>query len=136
MLGDFNLVEDALDRLPSHEDAPGPVSKLDSFKSKIHLQDGWRTFNPTGREFSFLQHSTGAQSRIDRIYTTKEVASSATNWEIMRTAINTDHKMVSVSVVNAGTPFIGRGRWTMPLFLLKDKSLSRDIQEMGTILKT
>jgi len=46
MLGDFNIVEDALDRLPSHSDPAGPVSGLDNFRARLHLQDGWRNTNP------------------------------------------------------------------------------------------
>lgn len=135
MLGDFNIVEDALDRLPSHVDPLGPVSELDNLRTKLHLQDGWRTINPTDRAFSYMQLGTGVQSRIDCIYASAEIISSATSWDIEWTAINTDHKMVSTCIVNYNTPFIGRGRWTMPLFLIKDKALSEEIQKLGVDLE-
>lgn len=47
MLGDFNLVEDAIDRLPSHVDPAGAAHALDSFRSSLQLQDGWRVTHPT-----------------------------------------------------------------------------------------
>jgi hypothetical protein len=128
-------VEDALDRLPSHTDPPSAVSKLDSFRARLHLQDGWRTSNPTDRGFSFLQQSTGVQSRIDRIYASTEIINHATEWNIERTAVSTDHKMVSTCVTNPVSPYIGRGRWTMPLFLLKNKELCQEIQDMGIKLE-
>jgi hypothetical protein len=40
MLGDFNIVEDAIDRLPSHTDPQSVVTSLDSLRSKFRLQDG------------------------------------------------------------------------------------------------
>ncbi|KIJ54274.1 hypothetical protein M422DRAFT_241525 [Sphaerobolus stellatus SS14] len=42
MLGDFNMVEDSIDRLPAHNDPPGPREALAKFKSVFKLTDGWR----------------------------------------------------------------------------------------------
>ncbi len=42
MLGDFNLVEEAIDRLPAHRDSTQAVDKLVDFKDMHALQDGWR----------------------------------------------------------------------------------------------
>ena len=41
MLGDFNIVEDAIDHLPSHPDPQYVVTSLDNLCSKLQLQDGW-----------------------------------------------------------------------------------------------
>jgi hypothetical protein len=130
MLGDFNLVEDAIDRLPSHTDPAGPVSALSIFRTSHQLCDGWRATHPTRKYFSFLQKSTGVQSRIDRIYTSNEILKSAIDWEIEYTAVMTDHKMISTCVIDPKMPFIGHGRWTMPLFLLKDKTLKKGIHDL------
>jgi hypothetical protein len=43
--------------------------------------------------------------------------------------------MVSLNVIDPKTPFIGQGRWTMPMFLLKDKSLISDIHDLGLKLE-
>jgi hypothetical protein len=135
MLGDFNIVEDAIDRLPSHTDPQSVVTSLDSLRSKFRLQDGWRATNPNTKCFSFLQKGTGAQSRIDRIYTTTDIIKTAVDWEVTTTALNTDHKMVYVKVIDQKAPYIGRGRWTMPLYMLKDKALILDIQRFSRELK-
>jgi hypothetical protein len=55
-------------------------------------------------------------------------------WEVTTTALNTDHKMVSVKI-DQKAPYIGRGRWTMPLYMLKDKALILDIQCLGRELE-
>jgi exonuclease III len=109
MLGDFNLVEDAIDCLPSHPDTPNTVKALDSFKRSFQLQDGWRAEHSTKHSFSFLQTGTGVQSRIDRIYASDEIIKSATDWKIEHTGILTDHKMVSTCIIDPKTPFIGCG---------------------------
>ena len=135
MLGDFNIVEDAIDHLPSHTDPQSVVTSLDSLRSKFRLQDGWRATNPNTKCFSFLQKGTGAQSRIDHIYTTTDIIKTAVDWEVTTTALNTDHKMVYVKVIDQKAPYIGRGRWTMPLYMLKDKALILDIQRFGRELE-
>jgi exonuclease III len=135
MLGDFNIVEDAIDRLPSHHDPPGPVKSLDTLRASFHLLDGWRANNPDDKHFSFLQQATATQSRIDRIYASNKIVKSATDWKIDWTGLSTDHKLVSARVVDQKTPYIGQGRWTMPLFLLKDKTLVAEIQCLGKKLE-
>jgi hypothetical protein len=67
-LGDFNLVEDAIDRLPCHSDHNGATQALQDVKSTLHLIDGWRRTNPTSKAYTYQQKETGSQSRIDRIY--------------------------------------------------------------------
>lgn len=135
MLGDFNVVEDALDRLPSHLDSTTATSPLHCFRSTLNLLDGWRSTFPTTKAFSFMQGSTKVQSRIDRIYTSRELLQTASDWEIDRTAITTDHKMVSVNLIDQDAPFTGRGRWTLPLFLIKDPILKKDIHKLGLNLQ-
>jgi len=135
MLGDFNLVEDAIDCLSSHSDLHSAVASLDSFRSKFLLKDGWRVTNPDTKCFSFMQKSTGVQSRIDCIYTTENIIKTAADWTVTTTALNTDHKMVAVKVIDQKAPYFGRGRWTMPLHMLKDKTLIQDIQCLGRELE-
>jgi exonuclease III len=135
MLGDFNLVEDAIDRLPSHNDLHSAVTSLESLRGKFQIKDGWRVTNPDTKCFSFLQKSTGVQSRIDRIYATNNIIKTAADWTVVTTALNTDHKMVSVKVIDQKAPYFGRGRWTMPLHMLKDETLIQTCQNLGRKLE-
>ena len=65
MLGDFNLVEDAIDRIPSKPDDTSTTEVLRRFKMKHHLVDGWRLANLEEKGYTWSQSSDGTQSRID-----------------------------------------------------------------------
>ncbi|KAG6874777.1 hypothetical protein C0992_006584 [Termitomyces sp. T32_za158] len=41
LLGDMNIVEEAIDRLPQHTDDTGAVNALASLKARLRLADGW-----------------------------------------------------------------------------------------------
>ncbi|KAK0430264.1 Endonuclease/exonuclease/phosphatase [Armillaria borealis] len=131
MLGDTNIVEEMIDRLPCHRDSTSATQALSELKSLLQLKDGWRETNPTSTAFTYMQLSTGSQSRIDRIYIANELASSCRNWSIKATHIPTDHKLVTVELIDLKAPYIGCGRWTMPLYLLKNKKLIKEIQDLG-----
>ncbi|KAK0217785.1 Endonuclease/exonuclease/phosphatase [Armillaria fumosa] len=131
MLGDTNIVEDMIDRLPCHKDNTKATQALSELKNLLQLKDGWRETNPTSIGFTFMQSSTGSQSRIDRIYIANELTSSCRNWNIKTTHIPTDHKIVTVELIDLKTPHIGRGRWTMLLYLLKNKKLMQEIHDLG-----
>ena len=68
MMGDFNLVEDALDRIPS---SPGDVQAIDCLRetrNAYNLVDGWRRANIDQKGYTWSRESDGAQSRLDWIY--------------------------------------------------------------------
>jgi exonuclease III len=137
MLGDFNLVEDALDRLPAHRDHQGASEELAKLKSHLNLTDGWRHENPDGKNYTYTQSEQqgGAKSRIDRIYVTSSRLRYCKRWELNAAGIPTDHKLVSVCISDKKLPFIGKGRWVIPLFLLKNQKLNDTIQKLGKDLE-
>ncbi len=132
MLGDFNMVEDAIDRLPTRPDHRGAVDALDNVKLLLDLQDGWRAIHPSGTAYTFSSPQD-SHSRIDRIYATQHMIETAREWEIKpATGVpNTDHRMVSVQAVSEDDPLIGKGRWSFPKHLLHDRELSKKINEKG-----
>ena len=124
MLGDFNIVEQATDRMPQHDDRRETVEKLETLKTYLRLQDGWRQLNPAEKTYTYHQKATGSQSRIDRIYASERVCAQAREWKTRPTGIpNTDHMMVSVSATLEGAPSQGPGRRTVPLYVLKDQRM-------------
>ena len=135
MLGDFNVVEEAIDRLPPHRDNAQAASKLADFKSLHTLRDGWRHCYPTELAFSYTQVATQSRSRIDRIYVSSPVYKHARNWVIEHTPINTDHCLVSMEFANPGAPFIGKGRWSIPLYLIKHRKVLQNIKKLGCQLE-
>lgn len=133
MLGDFNIVEEAIDHLPPHEDRRPTLDRLDELKTNLGLQDGWRQLNPTERAFTFYQSSTGSQSRIDQIYAAERVCTQARDWTMKPSGIpNTDHMMISFAASSDEAPWIGNRRCTIPTFVLKDKIMRKYIEEQTT----
>lgn len=45
---------------------------------------------------------------------------------------NADHHMVSMQVINGDASSMGRGRWSIPAHLLKDRLLAKYINKCGT----
>lgn len=68
MLGDFNIVERACDRFPPHTDSVAATEELAKLTSSLQLVDGLVERQERRAMFTYLQKSTGSQSRIDRIY--------------------------------------------------------------------
>ncbi|KAF9800818.1 hypothetical protein IEO21_10289 [Rhodonia placenta] len=135
LLGDFNVVTDGMDHLPSHPDPGPPVNALQLLLDAAHLTDGWQTTFPDTRAFSYLHDRSGSQSRIDRIYVTNDVLETATDWAISPSHLCTDHSLVSVAVVHRDTPFVGPGRWTLPMSLLVDRVFMHEVDVLGRKLE-
>ena len=127
ILGDFNIVEDSLDRLPCHTDNPQAVAALGNLKSNLNLIDGWRRTYPDQREYSHQQTSNASQGRIDRIYITNDLLETADEWLIHPSTIETDHWIASAKISSPEAPLIGRGRWQIPLYLLENEEIMNDI---------
>ncbi|KAI6139205.1 Endonuclease/exonuclease/phosphatase, partial [Pisolithus tinctorius] len=129
LLGDFNIMEDSIDRLPAHPDYANAINSLRALKSHLNLQDGWRQTNPSDIAFTYTQSARqgGRASRIDCIYTLESVIPFCKEWSITPSAMHTDHEMVSVHLSKRSLPFIGKGCWTLNPTLLKDKSVQMQI---------
>ena len=77
-------------------------------------------------------HST---SHLDRIYVTRHLIHTLSKWEITDTIIPSDHKMVLTRISPPNLPYIGEGRWTMPLALLHDDKPIYEITAAGVELQ-
>ncbi|RPD72955.1 DNase I-like protein, partial [Lentinus tigrinus ALCF2SS1-7] len=135
MAGDFNTVEDAIDRLPVHEGPDASVTALDRLKVSLGLMiaDGWRATNPSERDYTF-HRGTGRNavfSRLDRIYVSLGLFNNARDWRICEAGVKTDHSLVSVQLTSDQAPVVGPGRPIFPLGLLKDKMLAKSIKARG-----
>ncbi|KAJ3774185.1 Endonuclease/exonuclease/phosphatase, partial [Lentinula raphanica] len=141
MLGDCNVVEEALDRLPMPQgDTASPaVDALDELKSDLQLVDGWRATYPQSRAFTYSQKRNGEvvhQSRLDRIYVKNQAFDHTFEWDIKTTGIKTDHRLVSVQFTCEEAPTVGRGRWSWPAHLTYDKELTKFMHDKGLTLQT
>ena len=135
MLGDFNLVEAPIDRLPAHGDDSVAAEALRDLRRMNDLTDGWRNENPSDRAFTYAQASTMSQSRIDRIYITSRLEAKSVDWTIQESGIPTDHKIVSMALANYRAPTIGRGRWQLPKSLVRDHTFITKVKELGRALQ-
>ncbi|EIN10348.1 hypothetical protein PUNSTDRAFT_65244, partial [Punctularia strigosozonata HHB-11173 SS5] len=137
VLGDFNIVEDKIDRLPTHPDNGEAVNALRELKAKLNVIDGWRGENEETPAYTFLQKATGSQSRIDRIYVNKRTSKICDDWRIEDPgAIETDHRMVSVRITDPTLPYIGKGRWCLKMDILNDKTFAKYLKDASKKMQT
>lgn len=131
LLEDFNLIEEDMDRNPPHRDNGRAVKEFFAMRAKFRLIDGWRGTYPDKCSYTFEQENScgdgTSKSRINRIYVFGRINETASDWEILKTPISSDHKLVSVKVVDRNIPHIGPGRWVIPLFIMKDRDLNKEI---------
>ncbi|TEB24634.1 DNase I-like protein, partial [Coprinellus micaceus] len=137
VLGDLNMVECALDRMPAHTDNEGVITSFDLVMKACKLADGWRMANPDKVDYTFATkhtNSLNSRSRIDRIYVKEEWLDKCDEWHIEETGIRTDHKMVSVHLTTKDVPFVGRGRSTIPSLITDYKAFRDFLLTKGRVL--
>ncbi|RDX55639.1 DNase I-like protein, partial [Lentinus brumalis] len=136
ILGDFNVVETAADRMPARSDPERPVNALREFCQAMSVRDEWRCRHPAEIEFTYAQTATGSQSRIDRVYLDKWMQANAVEWKVEGPGLTTDHQLVLCTLTNRDKPYIGKGRWRMHAMLLEDRDFLKDIRAIGLKLQT
>ncbi len=131
MAGDFNTVEDIVDRMPITGGLDSSVESLDDLKMNLGLMmtDGWRMVNPTAREFTFQRGEYFA--RLDRIYVEENTFRKTRGWRIHEGLIRSDHNMISMELACESAPMVGKGRPTFSTYLLQDKKTTTFLRERG-----
>ncbi|KAF6752732.1 Endonuclease/exonuclease/phosphatase [Ephemerocybe angulata] len=136
LAGDFNLVESCRDREPSREDARNAVSALGAFLEGRRLIDGWRREYPQRREYTWKAApgaAVAARSRLDRIYVKEDLYHATRDWNILvDQPLVTDHELVVATLYDLGAPHIGKGRWEIPAFLLRNDKYLEAVEKMCT----
>ncbi|KAJ7055337.1 Endonuclease/exonuclease/phosphatase [Mycena amicta] len=137
--GDFNLVEEEMDRLPHRTDDPGATAALKRFLGMLGMMDGWRRANPSEKAYTYTSnHKPPTHSRLDRIYVPESMQKSYRNWSIDDAAGSLcDHRMGGGGdlLYSRGASFIGQGRFAIPLHLVHDKILSEYAVKEGAKLE-
>jgi ribonuclease HI/exonuclease III len=113
LMGDFNFVEEDIDRYPIRNDDNRILIEMNKLIKKYQWIDGWRIANPHDTDYTFSQKATGSKSRIDRIYTTRDHFVYTYDWGIMKNAGLSDHEIAHVDILKSGLPFIGNGIWRL-----------------------
>lgn len=125
VMGDFNVVENPEVNCLINRGGADPVAARDAlseFTTELNLADGWRRRNPRKWNYMYIGQT---QSRLDRICVREEIYPWCMDWTIEHPAVKTDHRLVSVRITSENMPYLGKGRWAMPVGLLKDKQLKR-----------
>ena len=138
IVGDWNFVEDCIDRSPQHDDDHNVIREMTKLKTSFDLLDSWRESNPDARKFTW-EGSSGCErrkifSRIDRIYTSKNTWEPSNEYEILSCDFS-DHDGISVIIRNASAPSTGKGEQKMnlnilnhPLFKKESNRLIHDLE--------
>jgi ribonuclease HI/exonuclease III len=113
LMGDFNFVEQGIDRWPEHPDDNRITETFKRIKKKFKAIDGWRLQNPNTKDFTFNQQATGSKSRIDRIYMHQQMYPYAVNWDVISSAKISDHDISYVQILRKGLPHMGKGLWAL-----------------------
>jgi hypothetical protein len=127
----MNIVEDSSDQMPPHADEQRAVAALQDFKNLHFLCDGWRKQYPGWREFTYKHKRTISHSRLDHLYVNTKTYDQASEWTIdWQSGVQTDHATVGFRLHNPKMPSIGHGRWTMPLYLIGNKSMQEEAHKL------
>lgn len=113
LIGDFNFVMDAIDRLPHRRDDNKVVEAWKAIEQEYKLNDGWRSTHEEEKCYSFNQKNSF--SRIDRIYVNEELYRYTYDWRIQTGAGISDHQLTTVNIMKKGLPYIGRGIWKLDI---------------------
>ncbi|KAK0459433.1 hypothetical protein IW261DRAFT_1351598 [Armillaria novae-zelandiae] len=104
ILGDWNCVSRACDRLPPREDDATVVDMMELILANLGVEDGWAKANPNEIDFYIYARKrwtqpTGCITIKDRsnIYSKEDMESSTTDWKIIRLPETvSDHDMATV----------------------------------------
>jgi ribonuclease HI/exonuclease III len=130
VVGDFNIVEDKLDRAPMNEvyENPATLEAFTNMRECLGVEDAWRRTFPDSRMFTYVS-ARHHMSRLDRIYSNPEHNACMFEWFSGRTTIRTDHDMVAAKFAPTDSPEMGMGRWTWPAAMLTNKTLMKYVEE-------
>lgn len=131
MAGDYNMVENSIDRLPARNDPGDVVVALQEMCGRRHLRDEWRMWNPRTLEYTLMQDATGSQSRIDRVYVNTHFRKNVVDWETCGPGFLTDHRLVLCKLANRNEPYKGRGRWKVHGMLLLNGEFFKQVKGRG-----
>ena len=125
ILGDFNFVENDIDRInksrvgANRTDSSLSISWI-KFSSQLDIFDPFRIKNPNRRMFSYIHTQNRAKSRLDRVYVNDEDCQNVTHYKHVQTPFTMAHRMVSFSVKADSSR--GPGYWKMNSSIITDRA--------------
>ncbi|EIN11220.1 DNase I-like protein, partial [Punctularia strigosozonata HHB-11173 SS5] len=135
MLGDFNIVEDDIDRAPPRAELDSAATALRDCRRTLRVYDAWRAENPATRNYTFISRATGSMSRLDRIYVAEKRRTSVFEWVCQTPGVVTDHRIVWMKYAPTTMPYMGPGRWTWPSGLTNETHTISSVEKIGMRLQ-
>ena len=118
ILGDFNMVEDLVcDRDTCRRSHDPSLPQLHSLKHSLDIEDIWRKRHPHTTRYTFTS-PTGHSSRIDRVYTSRDIRTFVTLADIIPFA-HSDHEVLLLRLTSDSID-LGKGRWRLDTSILTD----------------
>ncbi|KAG2127161.1 Endonuclease/exonuclease/phosphatase, partial [Suillus bovinus] len=111
LIGDFNMVEKAIDRYPEHPDDNGLTKIVNQIINKLELIDGWRDKYTETKDYTFTKRTPLATARLDCIYVQKQILETTEQWKIDESCNLSDHRLVLVTITQSGLPKLHEGLW-------------------------
>ncbi|EJD38922.1 DNase I-like protein, partial [Auricularia subglabra TFB-10046 SS5] len=132
LLGDFNFVEDPIDRFPAHLSRMDGPTNFDRLKRSLKVIDGWRNAHPGSIDYTWRNPARSAMSRIDRIYASQDLVLASRKWGFQMSELTADdHSRVLAEFSSSAAPKVGEGRWTMQPHLMSDKAFMKAANAAG-----
>ena len=122
------MLNDDLDRSHAVTYRDQSRNSLKHLLTELNLEDAWRLHNPDEQMFTHHSH-LGSASRIDRIYTPRNLRNSVLNTEITPCA-HSDHDIVSAFLTFGETPR-GKGVWHLNCDILHNNEFRRSVGLFG-----
>ncbi|THU86744.1 DNase I-like protein [Dendrothele bispora CBS 962.96] len=132
MLGDFNFVEDQVDRLPHHTNEQHLLEAFTNLRFNLNLKDGWRCTYPDTKSYTYVHTTEASLSRIDRIYLSPKKHNNSRDWQISDVIEQlSDHRLVTFTLHSSNTPHIGPGRYAMKPHSLTNTAFLKETMALG-----
>lgn len=140
ILGDFNFVENDLDRTSRTRSGMNNVDASlhkvwTDFSTSLDLSDPFRVRNPNRRMYSYIHTKDQAKSRIDRVYVNDENCNVILHYKHIPTKFLRAHRIVTFTIKKQNER--GPGYWKMNTKILSDRPYQalmertvRDVDEL------
>ncbi|EIN12479.1 DNase I-like protein, partial [Punctularia strigosozonata HHB-11173 SS5] len=135
LLGDFNVVEDDVDRAPPRKELESAVMALRECRQALNVHDAWREEYPSSRNYTYISKATGSMSRLDRMYIADDRRKDVYEWCCQTASLKSDHRIVWMKYAPTAMPYNGSGRWTWPLGFVNEWHAIAAIEARGLRLQ-
>ena len=131
--GDFNCIDNVLDRLNCSIVPSADKTSLVTLLSDFSLVDVWRKQNPRRVSFTWFNHNRTQASRIDRFFIDKSFLPNV-SCEILPCVLS-DHDSVKLHVSFDGVVRRGSGVWRFNNSLLSDSNFKNELKNVIATFK-